>query len=553
MAGLRGLTFAAFLASFIRVRDPVSGDIGSIRPHPEQARFIAAMDTRDEAGGRQYREFVLSWPRKAGKSATDAAAALYLLTSDPFEQDREVAILSSDLQQSKDAVYAAIRKMRARDPWLRERIRLLSTEAVFTDEAGVEHVLRILPKDPRGIHGLNLSALIADEVWVHDSHDLLEGVSPSPARRNPVTIWSSYAGLKHQRQAGVPWFDVLTRAQAGDDPRLFYSHITGREGALSIPWISAEWLDRMARQFAHVPAKYQRLALNQWAVGDAGAFLTAAEIAEAIDHGRDGAVSGPVAGCTIGVDLGLSHDTTAIVASRADEHARLVVEAVQIHRGTKAKPVSLMLIEDAITGLAARLGTRKIVIDRWQAHLLAERLTARGLIVRQVTSDAAALDKWAVHLKRWFAQRQIRIPRHVEFLEQLEGLEGEELRRRDRIRFTATGHHRDDAAVALCLSAMDGAERIGEVRMAEIHSCLRADNGLYTDCFLWGGSAVGGDPLCSQHCKAFISLKQARDAHAARTGEHHGLREFVDRGLIAPNMFVLRKRMNKNLERLGLR
>ena len=125
---------------------------------------------------------------------------------------------------------------------------------------------------------MNLSALISDETWVHDSWDLLEGVSPSPARRNPVTMWTSYAGLKHQKRRGNPWFDVLERAHAGDDPRLFLSHITGREGALSIPWITEQWLARMERLFAHVPAKFQRLALNQWATGDGGSFLSSAEI-----------------------------------------------------------------------------------------------------------------------------------------------------------------------------------------------------------------------------------------------------------------------------------
>jgi phage terminase large subunit-like protein len=148
---MRGLTFAAFLASFIRVRDPQTGVIGPLRPHAEQVRLFSALDARDETGGRQFREFVLSWPRKAGKSATDAALGLYLLTSDPFEEDREVAILSADLRQSKDATFAAIRKMIARNAWLRERVRPLTTECVYKDENGIEHVLRVLPKDPRGI------------------------------------------------------------------------------------------------------------------------------------------------------------------------------------------------------------------------------------------------------------------------------------------------------------------------------------------------------------------------------------------------------------------
>ena len=549
---MTGLSFGEFLQEFIRVRDPLTNALGPLRPHAEQQRLIAAMDARDASGGRQLREAVLSWPRKAGKSATDAAIALYLLTSDPFEQDREVAILSSDLQQSKDAVYAAVRRMVRAHSWLRDRVTCRRTEATYRDEAGAEHVLRVLPRDPRGIHGLNLSGLIADEVWVHDSWDLLEGVSPSPARRNPITIWSSYGGLRHQRQPGNPWYDVLTRAQAGDDPRLFCSHISGREALRAIPWITDEWIDRMARQFAHVPAKYQRLVLNQWATGDAGSFLTAAEVADAIDRGRSGLPIGPAPGCTIGVDLGLSHDTCAIVASRVDDQMRLVVEAVEIYRGTPSKPVSLMMVEDRIVALASALGARKIVGDRWQFQLLAERLSARGLAVQQVTSDAARLDKWATNLKRWFATRAVRIPQHADLIEQLEGLEGEELRRRDRIRFTATGHHRDDAAIALCLSVTDGAANVGRQRMAEIDSCILADHiGAAPACYLW--TPIGrppSDPICRQ-CAANLSTKAAHRAHVERNGEAIDLRTFVARGLIAPNTFILRRNVREKLQSFG--
>src|SRR5262245_58096869 len=123
-----------------------------------------------------------------------------------------------------------MRQMRGRNPWLAKHVRLLATEAVYTDGEGVEHVLRVLPRDPRGIHGLNLSCLIADEVWTHDTWDLLEGVSASPARRNPIALWGSYAGLRHQRKPGNPWFDLLTRAQQGDDSRIVLSHTEGRAG-----------------------------------------------------------------------------------------------------------------------------------------------------------------------------------------------------------------------------------------------------------------------------------------------------------------------------------
>jgi hypothetical protein len=173
-----------------------------------------------------------------------------------------------------------------------------------------------------------------------------------------------------------------------------------------------------------------------------------------------------VPGCVIGVDVGISRDTTGVIASHLHKQ-RLIVDAVRIFRGTKANPVSLMQVETEILSLAHKLGARQVVADRWQAQLLAERLRARGLHVMLVTSDVASLDRWATQLKMWFSRRLVRIPNDPELIEQLEGLEGEEMRRRDRVRFTATGANHDDAAVALCLSAEPHAQDVGQDQSRE--------------------------------------------------------------------------------------
>lgn len=241
------------------------------------------------------------------------------------------------------------------------------------------------------------------------------------------------------------------------------------------------------------------------------------------------------------------------MASRLDDQARLVVEAVEIYRGTPSKPVSLIHVEDRIVTIAALLGTRRVVMDRWQAALLGERLGARGLSVTLKTSDAANLDRWATALKRWFAERAVVIPNHAELIEQLEGLEGEELRRRDRVRFTATGHHRDDAAIALCLSAEGNSDRVGQRRMAEIDECLVAAHfGEAPDCYLWVPfGRPPSDPVC-RHCAANTSTQQAHQAYLVRTAEAIDLRTFAQSGLITANAFVQRRVLRRHMTRIGL-
>ena len=156
---------------------------------------------------------------------------------------------------------------------------------------------------------------------------------------------------------------------------------------------------------------------------------------------------------------------------------------VDLIQGTRLRPVSLIDVESRVLYLARQLGTTHVSVDRWQSAQMIEGLRRHGLWITPVTCDAAWLDRAATNLKLWFSQRHIRIPAHPGLLEELEGLEAEELRRRDRIRFTATGSNHDDGCVAICLSAegfaggarRPEASRIGRTKLPEIRSCVAAD------------------------------------------------------------------------------
>jgi hypothetical protein len=339
--------------------------------------------------------------------------------------------------------------------------------------------------------------------------------------------------------------DLWTRWNRGDDPSLFVSYIGGPDGWRQVPWITEKFIEQQRRQFASVPSKFLRLWENTWATGDLGSFLTADEIRAAIDPTLTEPLGRVPGGVSIGVDVGLSFDTTGIVAVHVDANQKLIVDAVRILRGTRARPVSLMDLEEIIVELARRLGATRITIDQWQAAMLAERLRARGLPVQTTTSDPAHLDRWATRLKTWFSTRTIKIPQHAEFVEQLEGLEGEELRRRDRVRFTATGNRHDDSAIALCLAGEHLSNRVGRVRMAEQKSCALADHFMrFVDCYLFGAGNyhLPSDRVCRE-CPGHQSTVAARDAYQARTGQPIGLREFVTGGLIQPNTFVLNRQV----------
>jgi len=545
------MTFRAFMSTMVLVRDDATGELRPPVLHPEEEGVVDAMDARDSTGLRRFLTVIVSWVRKAGKTFISACIGIYMLVFDDLHTHREVIVQASTKDQGTSAVFKAMKRLVRNNTWLSARIRITNDGMVYMDDHGIEHTVKVLPNSPGAVHGLNGSCVIYDEAWVHPNWEALEGTSPSPARRCPLTVWASYAGLKSQRTPDNPWYSVLSAAQRGDDPTVFLSHLSGREGALSVPWITEGWLTRLEKQFEHVRSKFLRLGLNLWSTSDVGAFLTEQEIADAIDRALPTTITTltPRPNARIGVDLGLVKDRTAIVATGMGPDGRLEVLHVDIIQGTRLRPVSLIDVEDRIVRLAALLQTKRISMDRWQSAQMAEGLRRRGLWVASVACDVAWLDRAATNLKRWFSQRHVRIPTHPLLVEELEGLEAEELRRRDRVRFTATGSNHDDACVALCLSAemFAGAERpensqIGIPRLAEIASC-RAEELLgqeYVPCPV-AGEGVSLQPGC-RRCGMWLDAAPKHEAYVSAGHPWIPLGEFVASRL-KPNTWLQNRRM----------
>jgi hypothetical protein len=556
------MTFAAFMRSMVLVRDDRTGELRPPVLHPEEVRIVEAMDTVDLVTGlRRYLTIIVSWPRKGGKTFMSACMGIYSLVFDTHHTQREVLVQASTKDQGQSACFKAMRRLVKANPWLATRITMTADGMVYVDEAGIEHTVRVLPNSPGAVHGLDGSCVLYDEAWVHPNWEALEGTSPSPARACPLTVWSSYSGLKSQRTQDNPWYSVLSAAMQADDPTVFLSHLSGREQALSIPWITEGWLSRLEKQFAHIRSKFLRLAYNVWSVTDSGAFLAEAEIADAIDRSLPTMITipSPHSSARIGCDLGLVRDRTAIVATGIAPSGQLVVLHVEIIAGTRQRPVSLMDVEQRILHLARWLQTTHVALDRWQSAQMSEGLRRQGLWAQNITCDAAWLDRAAMNLKRWFSQRHIRIPAHPGLLEELEGLESEELRRRDRVRFTAHGSNHDDACVALCLSAERFAgslrpedSQIGLPRLAEIQTCHAADVLDRHDVPCPVAGEVPSLQVGCRRCSMFLGAEQYYAAHLNSGQEWISLGDFVTSRL-APNDWLRDRRITGTLERLGLR
>ena len=261
-----------------------------------------------------------------------------------------------------------------------------------------------------------------------------------------------------------------------------------------------------------------RLIENSWAQSE-HSLITSDELQAATRHLVEPEIGQRGIAYSMGIDLGLTHDWTAMVIGHVDGvDGRFTVDVVRTWRGTPGSPVSLMAVEDEVVRLAQRFRPKRIVADQWQSAHLIERLQARDVEnTRSTTIEPARLDKLTTMLKDLFAKRAITIPsRELDLLEQLEWLEVEEAgarnRRRDRIKFLPGGSDgagaHDDIVIALALAAEVLQGEAGRLILPPMRTCLRgsADPNAMTACYLMrrgpGWYPPNNDPTVQPVCGA---------------------------------------------------
>lgn len=535
------LTAREVFTSMLRIPAPAGG-LKPLTLYPAVASLIDAFDMTDEDNRPTFDELGFFGIKKSGKSTVAGGLALAdLIGAGPSasEPDREIIIVASDLAQARDIVFASAVRFVRRSAWLSKHVTVRTSELIYrqtvTDHrTGArhvqEHVLRALPaRDARSLHGSNPTLVVFDETWAHGDYSVFEALAPSASRRVSRRLYLSYAGLRSQQREGNPLWDLWQRWQRGDDPRLFVSFIGGPEGWKSIPWFSSRFLESQRRAFATVVSKFRRLFFNEWTAGDEASFFTDDEIQAAVDPmlGEPDTDTG----CTLGLDVGLSNDYTAIVVAKVIA-GRLTVLAVRTWRGSSSRPVQLAAVEEEIVSLAGRFGVRHIVADVWQSAYLVERLRSRlSARVDAIQITPNDLDRLASRLKNLFASRLVRLPAHPLLLEQLESLQGVEQRRRNLVRFQHRPGEHDDLCFALALAADVLQRNIGRPRLpSSFVECLKESHAPWTfnrhDCFLFHGDYFPSDPVC-RSCEGFTAAKAMHRAHLESGGEPCDLRRFV--------------------------
>ncbi len=262
--------------------------------------------------------------------------------------------------------------------WLKARIEVIQSRIVRKGQKKSDDgpVCEITASDIAGSHGARPTALILNEVhaitkWEF-AQNMLDNASKIP---NGLVICATNAG-----HIGTEAWKL--REIARTSPR--WKFLQFDEPA---PWLDAAELDEARRR--NSTERYNRLFRGIWSRG-LGDALDAADVEGSVDRnllpmvGRalpspDGRNIYPT--IIAGIDLGIRHDHSAVVALAAMPATNRV--RLADCRFWKPDPrtgsIDLEAVEAGILDLHARLHCAAYYFDPYQAELMAQRLSKRGL------------------------------------------------------------------------------------------------------------------------------------------------------------------------------
>ncbi len=382
-------------------------------------------------------------PRGGAKTADQAAVQLAVMLTQAPAGARLYA-LAADRDQGA-LIIESILGYVSRTPAL-EGLLDVSAYKVTVAETNVR--LEVLAADAAGAWGLRPYFVVIDEIaqWRETpaTLQLYEAVRSSVMKMGARMVITTTAG-------DPTHFANTIRQHAITDPLWRVHEIPG-----PVPWQDPALL---AEQRRALPAtSYRRLMLNEWLEDDDRlASLEALQRCAVLDGPQP---PQPRTEYVIGVDIGLTHDRTAVAICHAipaeDTSDRLdptiVLDDLLVWEGSRDRPVSTQDVFKAVLAASTRYGSAKVILDPYQAVMLAERLKLRGVAVEIFTFTTPSNARLATTLYKLVNSTSLQLPDDPALIDELS---------RVRLRETAPnvfrldhdpGRH-DDRAIAIALAA----------------------------------------------------------------------------------------------------
>ena len=400
-----------------------------------------------EDGYRQFRTAYIEVPKKCGKSELAAAVALYMLCADG-EQRAEVYGCAADRDQSSLVFDVACDMVRL-CPALQKRCNIRPSRKSIT-YGPTNSSYKALSADVAGKSGVNVSALIFDELWVQKDRKFFEmmTVGTSDARRNPLHFIITTAGNDtnsicyelHQKAVDIlegrktdpTFYPVIYGAGESEDwtdPKVWAKACPSLGITIGIDKVQDAC--NSAKQNPAEENAFRQLRLNQW-VKQSVRWMPMEKWDACAFPVNEDELEGRV--CYGGLDLSSTTDLTSfcLVFPPEDEEGKYYVlpyfwlpeETLDLRvrrdhvnydvwekqgyiQTTEGNVVHYGFIEKFIEHLGERFNIREIAFDRWGAVQMVQNLEGMGFNVVAMGQGFASMSPPTKELMKLVLEQRI--------------------------------------------------------------------------------------------------------------------------------------------------
>ncbi len=317
-------------------------------------------------GLRRYSLGLIGLPKKNSKSTMAAMIGNYFLFQD--EEFGEIILTANSKDQSSWIIFDKLKKSLLMNREEFKHVKILD-DAVEVKRTGT--VARIVAPNYRTASGTNPSLTLYDELWAFEldtARKFWDELTQSPARRQPLALVFSYAGFEEDSLL----YELYKKGLEGKDPKMFFLW----EHKNLASWVTKDYLKTQRKRLR--PNTYLRLHENRWTSGEE-AFIDLDLWDRCVDKKHRPALPNKETSLVIGIDIGISHDCSAVVALARDED-KIKLACHRAWQPSKKKKIDLEAsVEGYIKELAKDYTVKEVRFDPYQFHRSATTLAKEGL------------------------------------------------------------------------------------------------------------------------------------------------------------------------------
>ncbi len=450
---------------------------------PHQREILDEVCRFDAHGRLAYDTLLYACPKKSGKTTMNALVTLWwAFTQDP---PNELYVVANDLEQAQARVFRTITGLINHNPALTPSATVHTRQVTLTNGT----VIRAIASEYAGAAGSNHGCTSWDELWGYTTeslHRLWEELTPVPTRRNSIRMITTYAGL--EGESDLLWSlycQGVDRAEHPDGqgrrihPELpLYTNPDARllvywDHEPRLPWQTPSYYATQRRTLR--PATFLRLHENRWAPMSSR-FITPEMLDHAMIPGLTPLLPSRDQELFVGVDVGIKHDTAAVVAVYRDGDY-IVLASHRIWKPSATDPLDIeATIETYLRELHDRYRVKCILCDPYQCHRTIMTLQQAGLPIIEYPQTTANTTRMGQTLFDLLHGRNLRLYPSAELRAQALHTVAVETPRGWRLAKDKVSH-KVDAIVALALVATAAVDAPPRQDFSHFHMTVDNDFG----------------------------------------------------------------------------